>query len=275
MRLLAVLPFAIAATSANGREVAPADPEEQVQRSNGGAGTAAEFVTGLEYQEGDYFTGERVEILSFQNVARLRIGRTVFSASLPWRRIEAPGNFVGGGGLLGLPVIVDPNLPVARSVRRGVGDLRLGIAHSLPRLAGFEIALSGQVKLPTASVRRGIGTGEVDLGVGAEFSRRLGPVTPFVSVDYTIPGDPETYALRDGLSARGGVALQFARTMRARVSYGYAQSLSPLVPDEEQLSTGLDAALSPRISLGLYGNAGLSNGAPDLGAGLSLGFRIF
>ena len=236
---------------------------------------AAEISTGVEYQEGDYGTGEGVETLSVQNQLRVRSGRAFFSASLPWHRIEAPGNVVGGGGLLGLPIIVDPTRPSQRQVRQGLGDLRVGAGYTLGAPGGVDLTVSGQVKLPTASARRGLGTGETDVTVGAEASRSFGSVTPFASMSYTLPGDPAAYQLRNSLAVRGGVAVQLAPGVRGNVSYGQAQSLSPLVEDERQLSTGLNAALSERLSLGVYGNTGLSDGSPDVGAGIQIGWRIF
>ena len=276
MRLcLFALPLTLADAPAFAQQAPPAEPAREERPAGRGSASAAEFVTGVEYQAGDYFTGERVELLTVQNVARLRTGRTIVSASLPWHRIDAPGNVVGGGGLLGLPVLVDPTQPAARDVRQGIGDVRLGVGHTLPPLAGAELTLSGQVKLPTASAERAIGTGEADLAIGAELARRFGAVTPFVSVGYTIPGEPEAYELSNGLSVRGGVALDLGQGVRANVGYGYAESVSPLVPDQQQISTGLNFNLSRRLNLGLQGNVGLSDGSPDLGAGVSLGVRIF
>jgi hypothetical protein len=237
---------------------------------------AAELTTGIDYSEGDYFTGEEVEILTVSNVARLRTGRLTVSASLPWHRIEAPGNVVaGGGGLLGLPILVDPSQPATRNVREGLGDLRLGAAYALPSIAGVELGLTGQVKLPTASAERGIGTGETDVSVGAEASRSFGGLTPFVSVAYTMPGEPAAYDLRNAFSARGGLGLQLGQGVRANVAYSHAESISAGLPDERMISTGINASLSRSLSLGVYGNAGLSEGAPDVGAGVSLGIRIF
>jgi hypothetical protein len=278
--ILSILPCAaaaaISAAPALAQETPPADPSQpQPQPARQGADRAAEFVTGVEYQEGDYFTGERVEIVTVQNAARLRAGSTIVSASLPWHRIEAPGNVVGGGGPLGLPIFVDPGRPAGRDGRDGLGDLRLGLGHTLPSVGGVELTVTGQVKLPTASARRGIGTGETDVAVGAEVARRFGPITPFAAIGYTLPGDPETFELQNSLSARGGVALQLGRGLRGNLSYNYAESLRPLAADEQQISTGLSASLSRRLSLGVYGNAGLSEGAPDVGAGMSVGFRIF
>ena len=235
----------------------------------------AEVSTGVEYQEGGYGTGERVETLTVDNRVRVESGGLFLFASLPWRRIEAPGNVVGGGGLLGLPIIIDPTRPGGREVREGIGDLRLGGGYRLPRVAGLELALTGELKLPTASASRGIGTGEIDVAAGAEASRTFGAITPFVGISYTVPGDPEGFEVRDSLAARGGLLARLGPGLRGTVAYGYAQSLSPLLADEQQVSTALDVALSRRLSLGFHGIAGLSEGAADYGAGVRLGWRIF
>ena len=162
-----------------------------------------------------------------------------------------------------------------RTRREGIGDLRIGASYALPRLAGFDLSVTGQAKIPTASRVRGVGTGEPDFSVGGELSRGLGPVTPFVSVAYTLPGEPDDYELRNSLSVRSGVATQFGRNVWGNVSYGYAESIRPLVPDEQQISTALNASLGRTLTVGIYGNAGLSEGSPDVGAGISLGFRVF
>ena len=268
MRLgrLAFLSFVAGAAAPAAAQVAEPERAESTE-------TAAEFSTGVEYQRGDYSGEETVETQSVSNAVHLRAGRATFSAALPFNRIEAPANVVGGGGLLGLPIIIDPTKPTTRTRREGVGDLRVGAAYALPPVTGFDISIHSQVKLPTAQV--GLGTGEADVSIGGDVSRSIGMITPFVSLAYTIPGSPEGYDLKNSLSARGGLALQLARGLRGNVSYAYARSISPSIPDEQQISTGLSASLNRSISLGIYGNAGLSNGSPDVGAGLSLGFRLF
>ncbi|HYE27745.1 MAG TPA: transporter [Allosphingosinicella sp.] len=229
---------------------------------------------GVEYQQGDYGTGERIEILSVPARFKLQSGRVTLTANVPWQRIEGPGNAVGGGGLLG--IIIDPTQPAARTVRQGLGDVRLGATYAVPRasLGGVGLAVSGQVKLPTASSAKGLGTGAIDYAVGAEVSTRVGDVVPFAAVGYTVPGDPDGYELRNGLSARAGAALGLSKSAELHVAYGYARNLSPRLADEQQISTGLSARVSKRLSIGVQGTAGLSDGSPDVGAGLSLGIRM-
>jgi hypothetical protein len=235
------------------------------------AGAAIELSTGLDYEEGEFGTGESVETLTLPAGLLVSTGRFRFSARLPYLRVDAPGNVIGGG-LLGLPII-DPTRPATRQTRQGIGDLRLGAAYVLP-VASANLSLSGEVKVPTASLAKGLGTGEADYSASAELSRSLGRVTPFAGVAYNMPGDPDGFELRDSLSAWAGAAVQIGGKLRGHASYGYAQSLSPLVEDDQRLTTGLSASLSPRLALGLYGSAGLSDGAPDVGAGIRLGFRI-
>jgi opacity protein-like surface antigen len=237
---------------------------------------AAEFITGIDYQEGDYGTGERIELVSVPATLRVRTGRVTLSASVPYQRLEGPGNAVGGGGLLGLPIIIDPTRPAARQVREGVGDTRVGAAYTIPgeSLGGVTLSLSGQAKLPTASAAKGLGTGEADYTAGAEVSTRIGRVQPYAGVGYTLAGDPEGFELRNSLSARAGASLGLSGKVTGNLAYAYARSLSPLVRDEQQIGTGINAAIGRRMTIGVQGSAGLSKGSPDVGAGLSLGIGL-
>lgn len=237
---------------------------------------AAELVTGLEYQEGDYGTGERIETVTVRNTVRVSSGRVQVYASLPWHRVEGPGNVVAGrGGLLGLPILVDPTEPAARTTRQGIGDLRVGAGYTLAVPGGVGLTVSSEVKLPTASERRGLGTGEADLTVGGEAARSFGALTPFVGLSYTLPGDPKGYRLDNSLAARGGVAVRISPAVRGHVAYGQARGLSPFIENERQLSTGVEARLSSGLSLGVSAGAGLTEGSPDVGAAVRLGWRIF
>jgi len=182
---------------------------------------AVEISTGFEYQEGKYGTGQKVETISIPTSVRVTTGRFQFSATLPYVRIDAPGNVVGGGGVLGLPILIDPNQTATRTRREGLGDLKLGAAYTVPSTI-VGLSLLGQVKLPTASNVDNLGTGETDYSLGAELSKRLGGVIPFIGVSYTIPGVPKGYDLRNSLSLRGGIATMLSPQVR-----GYIPTATP------------------------------------------------
>lgn len=235
-----------------------------------------ELSTGLEYRQGDFGTGSRIETVTASNSVRVQSGRVHVYASLPWHRIESPGNVVsGGGGLLGVPILTDATRPPERSVRQGIGDLQLGAGYTLAAPAGIDLTLVGEVKLPTASAGRGLGTGDLDLSVGGEASRAFGPVTLFGGVSYTLPGAFTHSQAPSSLAGRGGVAVLISPALRGHVSYGQARGLDPSIEEERQLSAGIVARLSDRLSLGVSGGAGLSEKAPDLGAAVRIGWRLF
>lgn len=231
-----------------------------------------ELTAGVQYQTGEYGTGERIETGSAVAGARVAAGRLILSASLPYTRIDAPGNVVPGGGLLGLPIIVDPNRPANRVRRQGLGDVRLGVAWVLP-VKALDLAAYGQVKLPTAG--SGLGTGKTDFAVGAEASKRFGHVAPFANVTYTMPGRPEGYRLRDTWAGQAGLNAALVSGLSGQIAYGYAQSPSASIADEQQLSARLSADLSSKLSLSLHGGAGLSASASEATAAVQVGLRMF
>lgn len=272
MRRLALLSLALLAAAPAHANQGESEPAILRPASSS---PSVEMTGGLEYQEGKHGTGQKIETLSTPVTARFSTGRIQLSATLPYVRVDAPGNVVAGGaGLLGVPIIVDPSQPATRDRREGLGDLKLGAAWSVPNSL-FDLTLLGQVKLPTASAHKRLGTGETDYMVGAEVARRFGSLTPFAGLSYTLPGDPSGYELRNSLSARAGLAAALSQRVRGYVSYSYAQSLSRLVANQQQVTTGINAGLSNRLTLGLYGSAGLSEGAPDAGAGIQLGIKLF
>lgn len=250
----------------------PAMAQQASQPVSRAPNADAELTAGVQYETGEYGTGERIETTSAVTGVRVVAGRVILSASLPYRRIDAPGNVVPGGGLLGLPIIVDPSRPATRVRRQGLGDVLIGAAWVLP-IKALDIAAYGQVKLPTA--RSGLGTGATDYAVGAEASKRLGIFAPFANVTYTMPGDPQGYRLRDSWAGQAGLNAALGPRVSGQVAYGYAQSPSASISDEEQLSARLTAGVSSRLSLSLQGGAGLSRNAPDATAAVQLGLRLF
>lgn len=234
---------------------------------------SGEVTAGVQYQTGEYGTGERIETTSVVAGTRVVTGRMILSASLPYTRIDAPGNVVpGGGGLLGLPIIVDPSRPASRVRRQGVGDVRVGAAWVLP-IKAVDLAPYGQVKLPTA--KSGLGTGKADYAVGIEASKTLGRVAPFASFTYTIPGSPDGYQLRNTWSGQAGLSASTGSRVSGQIAYSQAQNPSVSFADEQLLSTRLTAGMSSKLSLSVHGGVGLSKSAPDAVAGVQLGLRMF
>lgn len=268
MRGLPLLAIIISGTVAGTSEARAQEPGRTETEDS----AAIEASVGVDYEHGDYGTGQNITKVTAPAAVKVSSGRFQLAASLPYTRIEGPGNVVSGGGLLGLPIIIDPTKPTGgRSRREGIGDLTLGALYAIPARA-VNVTLSAEVKLPTAE--KDLGTGRTDYAIAAEASTNIGNVIPFAGIGYTMPGDPEGYSLRNSLSLRAGLAARLGQRTRGYLAYSRSQSVSESLPDEQQVTSGLNTAVADGLSLGIYGTAGLSDGAPDVGAGIRLGVRI-
>ncbi|MGN6270977.1 MAG: hypothetical protein ACTHM0_13920 [Sphingomonas sp.] len=237
------------------------------------AKTTVELSSGVEYQQGSYGLSENVDLLSVPTTLTVRHGKLTLAASLPYVRLDAPANVVTGGGILGVPIIVPPTTSTERRTRSGVGDLRLTGSYTVSA-APVGFSLSAQVKLPTASFAKGIGTGKTDVAVGGELFKQMGRVTPYLDLAYTMPGSPTGYHLDDSLSGQVGAAVQLGRRVRGHLGYAYAQAISPTLDDQQSLAAGVNMGVARNTTLAMYGSAGLSHGSPDVVAGLQIGFRF-
>lgn len=239
------------------------------------AGAQVTASVGADYASGKYGTSQEVRSASSTFSLRAKRKRVTVFAALPVVQVDAPGNVIAPGGPLGLPIFTDPTRPATRERRSGLGDAVVGASVQVipPRRHHLSLALTGSAKLPTASAERGLGTGKADYSVVAE-AAVPGKVTPFAAVGHSFVGQPDGYRLRDVTSARGGVALGIGKASEVSVSYNYASRVSDQVADRQEIGAGLDTALSQRLSLGVQGSAGVSKGAPDVGAGVRLGLRL-
>ena len=229
------------------------------------------FSTGVDYSSGDYGLDEKTKILVVPFSLRATTGNVALTASLPYIRLDGPGGVVVGPG--GEPL---PGVPSAGGVRKGLGDLSLGATYTIPSetLGGLELGLGARVKLPTASKRRQLSTGETDFTVSADISYPVGTVVPFVNLGYRVLGDPDGFDLRNGPTASVGSSFQFGKAVLI-ASYDYARASSALSDDSHEIFAGLSAPVSSGLTLTGYTVAGLSDGSPDFGVGLLLTAKVY
>jgi hypothetical protein len=230
------------------------------------------LTTGVDFSSGRYGALEDTEILVVPFSLRARKGPIRISATLPWLRLDGPANIVGGGE--GAPIVIDPGAPTPKRVREGFGDLSLGVDFAIPPagLAGFQVDLGIRLKLPTSAKNRGLSTGETDIGLIADISRPVGKVSPFLTLGYRMPGDPEGFDLRNTATVSAGASVALG-SLVAIGAYDYAGATSPLGFESHSLFGALAAPVAKQVTLTGYGSVGLSRGAPDYGVGLLVTFR--
>jgi len=272
MRPSPIIAILLAATALPMSTQASAQTQEQGPGPLPHDDQSGEVFAGVDYQQGDYGTGAKVDIVSTTVGVALRKGRVRLTAATPYLRTTAPVDVVvSQGGLFGTPLLASGSSQTVRTSREGFGDATLQAAYDMP-MAGFAATLGGGVKLPTASRAKGLGTGKVDYVVNAQVARPLrGSITPFASVGYTILGKPDGFAVRNTLSGSAGTRVALSSQTSAVLSYSYEQSASRALADRQSIGVGFGIPLGHKSQLGLQGEAGLSRGAPDMKLGLRLG----
>lgn len=242
------------------------DVEEIV--NTGDRGSAILLSTGIDFSTGHYGETQSTEIIVVPLSLRVRAADWLsLGLSSAYIRIDGPGVVLGPDNE---PL---PGFPTARQTRKGLGDFGASATVSLPlgEDTPWSIDLTGRLKLPTASKRRGLTTGKTDVSFSADVSYLTGKWLPFVEVGIRIPGDPAGIDLRNSPS----VSLGFARVLGATgkggaviASYDWQRAFSPLADDSHSLFAAWSHPVAKRLDLTGYGSVGLSRGSAGIEAGI-------
>jgi hypothetical protein len=227
---------------------------------------------GFGYSDGNYGTDKNTDILLDLSTLSAKIGDFQFNASMPYMRISGRGLVVFDAA--GNPIVINRRTSLPADVRTGFGDLNLSATYAVPPevLDGFKVSFAGRVKVPTASGRRRLSTGEADYGMSVDVARTYGRWQPFATIGYLIPGKPAGYSLNDTLSVSTGTSFEITDSLVAIASYDSDSASSPLLSTSQELFWSLGWIVNDKITLTGYATNGLSSGSPGVGAGLIMAY---
>jgi hypothetical protein len=230
--------------------------------------------TGFDYSSGKYGTPQATDILVGLSDLNLKTGDFLFSAAIPYMNVTGPAYFVIGSN--GAPVIVNPKAGAISSTRVGFGDLNFSGTYSLPAdlVDGFDVDLSGRVKLATSGTSKGLSTGKPDFGFAVDVSRQFGIWSPFLTAGFVAPGRPKNYSLNNAASASIGTSVQVADDVLVIGSYDYDESISKSLADAHEISVSASWLATDSLTLTAYSEVGLSSGAPAAGGGLLISWAL-
>lgn len=226
--------------------------------------------TGFDFSSGEYGESQATEVWYVPlNVKYEWRRRWVFRITVPYLRVTSPGSIVTGGD------IVAVSEGARRETREGLGDVVTGVTYRLdpPHRALPWVDLSARVKIPTASQKQGLGTGEVDTTLQVDLMKPFGRFTPFGTVAFRFVGDPPDADLTDTFSASIGFDYRLASPLSAGLYYGWRQTASRSLGDAHEIVAFASWKLAGHFTIGPYAEAGLSTAAPDFGAGIQLGYK--
>ncbi|OYU37064.1 hypothetical protein [Novosphingobium sp. PASSN1] len=179
------------------------------------------------------------------------------------------GAVTGGAPPLGAAAVT----PVPRQRRSGMGDTAVTLAYSLPLGGGISFEPRTRVKLPTASARKGIGTGKVDVTLAADLVGSFGSTTVYASARRRFLGRSPRFAVRDGWGFSGGVSQQIGAVFTVGADYDWLQSATPRRGPISEGTVWVSARLSSKLRLQAYGGTGFTARSAETIGGLALVWR--
>lgn len=187
------------------------------------------------------------------------------------------GGNQGGGMVGGNRVVTDE---VGSQFEFGMGDVYLsgqyqlvggGSSNLLPRSPS--IAISAQIKFPTASKERNFGTGEFDYGMTVNVAKQWKNYAAFLDGGYWLLGDPPEIDYKNPFTYGIGIGRFFRNGQFSALLYyqGYSIILENYDPPR-QGSLGFYYRLNHQTIFSAMAIAGFSDTSPDFG--LSVGFNL-
>jgi hypothetical protein len=222
---------------------------------------------GAEYTTGTYGGDTDIEDFYVPVRATVDFRRLSFRLTVPYLSVRAPeGTVITGPG--GEPIPGTGDI-VTNS---GIGDVIASVTVLdviRNRRLGFAMDLTGKVKFGTADVDKGLGTGENDFTVKADFLKFTDSITWIGSIGYKFRGQPPGATLDDALLASAGGIYKFDRETRAGMFFDYRESSIGADPTQE-----LSLFVSNRISTDWKFQAYVFKGFTDSGADWGGGFQV-
>lgn len=270
-------PIATGSPSNANATVSPATVADAITRADDASGTNTSRLgvsIGSAIAGGSFGTGQKSRMISTALGVRAAVGTLRLSASLPYLNIRGRGLIFSG--IDSTPIIASGGKPGPRITNKGLGDLTVGAAYTLPTSSGGpEVELSGRLKLPTATRASQLSTGKTDFSVGAQVTQAVGRLAPFVSGTYRSFGDPASIDLNNGIALSGGTAVLLGKRTVALLSYHYAEKASRLIKDSHELFAGASTKIGESsVRLTGFVTAGVSSGAAATSGGASLALHF-
>jgi hypothetical protein len=219
--------------------------------------------TGFDYSTGKYGFTQATEVWSVPLNASYEQSRWAFKTTIPFLTIKGPANVVvGSGGAEGVPA-----RPTTNS-ESGLGDITVSATyHARPVPGSLNIDVTERVKFGTASVSKGLGTGQTDYYTQLDLYQSFGKLTPFATVGYRVLGTTATFALKDGAYVTAGAAYRVSEKVVVGAGYDWR---SRIVREAKNGTDGLAfISATPTLRWNFLGYllAGFNSASPDVGIG--------
>jgi len=234
------------------------------------AGLGLTFGTGFDYTSGKYGSTEKTDILYIPFYARYETGPAVLKLTVPYIRITGPGNVLGAGAdRVTLPGVAGP-----RRTESGLGDVVASAFYNVlsERRYPVGVDLGVKAKFGTADETKGLGTGENDYSLQADFFKPLGANSLFGSLGHRWYGSPPGIHLDNVFYGSIGASHRFSSQASGGVAYDYRPRIIDGGGEISELTAFWSQHLSGGWKVQPYAVLGFGRASPDYGVGAQIAY---
>ena len=230
------------------------------------------LLTGVDYTSGEYGGADDIEDTYFPVTAKVDYGRLGFRLTVPYLRVRAPsGTVVLGPG--GQPIAGSGDIKTESGLGDIVGGVTLyDVIHNAD--AGIFLDVTAKIKFPTADEKKGLGTGETDYSVQADFYKYVDDWTLLMSAGYKLYGDSSGVSLDNAFFWSIGGVYQLAPQVRGGLIFDFRESAFSSGDSIQELTAFLSRQLNDAWRIQVHMLTGFSDASPDWGSGFMVKYSF-
>ena len=233
------------------------------------------FLTGLEYQEGDYGTPESTSLLRIPLSITYRKTNFSLFASMPFLFASSDGDIITSNKT-SMPKMteVPTSSGKGQQTAAGIGDIVLSGSYYFPTDFRNETSyrLTASLKLGTADASEGLGTGEDDYSIEGGAAKTIDEYILSGTLGYEFNGDSPIFNYNDVLYGTVGLTKQLAMNRQMGSLLYFSQALTDVSDEPLELSIFYSQPVAKTRDIYLYLSKVLSNGSPDFSVGGTIQF---
>lgn len=225
--------------------------------------------TSVNYSSGKYGTPTSTEVISIPLNVAYDKGPWTLKLTVPYVRITGSSDVVVGIG------DTSTTTAVVRTAS-GLGDIVTAATYNFYNNAAsqFGANATGKVKFGTGDSAKGLGSGVNDYSVILDVYQKVNQLIFFGGISYTVLGSTTAIPLRNVFSLNGGSTLTLDEKSSVGFTYDYLQKSSATSDAQSALTAFYAHKFNKSWKIQAYLLKGFSDGSPDWGGGVSVGYAF-
>jgi hypothetical protein len=228
------------------------------------------LTTGLDYSSGKYGQSEPTRIKYIPITGKYAYDRWLFKVTVPWLEIDGSSGATGGDS----KIIIERNT-YKHTRESGLGDIVSSITYTAIESNEYKFILDAgaKVKFGTASVSKGLGSGENDYAFQLDAYKTLEELTLMGTVGYRIIGNPgnSEYSLKNVWFGSVGAAYKIDAKNSAGLFVDLRQAAWEYNTNIREYTVYYSHRFNPTYNLQSYLTTGDTTSSVDFGGGIMLG----